>query len=228
MIPIISVQIIVNLQSTDLVIQNFSNLTDSGILTDGTVNSEQHSNGIVINFLVTRNQLSKSLTDVQSIHIIGSNAQITSTDISGQNPLTPPIHSITVVDICNIDFARLVKVGNGTDAIKASLSCTNSIGEVNDGSAANILSCSVQCSLQISTVAHGNLDISQIAQSSLEDSRLASNRSHSDIVIGIGGGITISGGAASQHGDSHNAGQSQRSNLLEFHSEFFLLMVYKR
>src|SRR5699024_2127570 len=35
-------------------------------------------------------------------------------------------------------------------------------------------------------------------------------------------------GAASQHGDSHDAGQSQRSNLLEFHSEFFLLMVYKR
>ena len=26
----------------------------------------------------------------------------------------------------------------------------------------------------------------------------------------------------------HNTGQSQRSNLLEFHSEFFLLMVYKR
>ena len=56
----ISVPIIVNLQSTDLVIQYGSNLANSSILTDGTVNSEQHSNGIVSNFLVTRNQLSKS------------------------------------------------------------------------------------------------------------------------------------------------------------------------
>ena len=35
-------------------------------------------------------------------------------------------------------------------------------------------------------------------------------------------------GAASQHGDSHDTGQHQGSNFLELHSEFFLLMVYKR
>ena len=34
--------------------------------------------------------------------------------------------------------------------------------------------------------------------------------------------------AASQHGDSHDTGQHQGSNFLELHSEFFLLMVYKR
>ena len=42
--------------------------------------------------------------------------------------------------------------------------------------------------------------------------------------------IVINGlaSAASQHADGHNAGQHQRGNLLEFHNEFFLLMVYKR
>ena len=34
--------------------------------------------------------------------------------------------------------------------------------------------------------------------------------------------------AASEHADCHDASQHQRSNLLEFHNGFFLLMVYKR
>ena len=41
--------------------------------------------------------------------------------------------------------------------------------------------------------------------------------------------VVVAGGIASgQHADGHDAGQSQRSNLLEFHNDFFLLMVYKR
>ena len=36
--------------------------------------------------------------------------------------------------------------------------------------------------------------------------------------------VTTSG----QHADSHDASEHQRSNFLEFHNDFFLLMVYKR
>ena len=56
---------------------------------------------------------------------------------------------------------------------------------------------------------------------SVADSRLRAGRIIASI---IGRAVTASG----QHADGHNAGQHQRGNLLEFHNEFFLLMVYKR
>ena len=56
------------------------------------------------------------------------------------------------------------------------------------------------------------------------------NRSGSDDITVVVTGIIIdrSAVAASQHGNSHDTGQHQGSNFLELHSEFFLLMVYKR
>ena len=219
----ISVPIIVNLQSTDLVIQYGSNLANSSILTDGTVNSEQHSNGLVSNFLVTRNQIDKRIHNVLSIHISGYNTQVASPSIRQSAPAA----SCTSIHIGNINITTIIKVSNRTNTGNRSASSTKSSREVDNSSAANVLSSSVQSSLQIIAVAHGNLNIGQIAQSGFKHCRLTSCRSSSR-----GGsrilGLPRSSVASGQHADSHDAGQSQRSNLLEFHNDFFLLMVYKR
>ena len=219
-----AVHIVVNLQSTNFLIQNSSNLANCSVLTNHTINREQHGNSLSIHFFVSRNQADKSFTNAQCIHIGSSNAQVTSANIGSQTPT----HSSTVVDICNINIAILIKVGDGPHPeVATHTSRTNSVGEVDNSGAANVLSSSVQSSLQIIAVAHGNLNIGQIAQSGFKHCRLTSCRSSSR-----GGsrilGLLRSSVASGQHADGHDASQSQRSNLLEFHNDFFLLMVYKR
>src|SRR5699024_5413258 len=97
---------------------------------------------------------------------------------------------------------------------------------VADSSVTNIAASIVQGVVQISVIAQSDGRFGMSRQLALEHSRIAS----SNRLLGLIGllGLIAGSSAASQHGDSHDTGQHQRSNLLEFHSEFFLLMVYKR
>ena len=205
--------IIINLQTTNIAIQSLSNLLNSGIFANEAINCKQHGHNFVSNIAsIYRNQISESSLNIHCVHIISSHRQITSRNTSGRYKARS-----------QVDVARRIKVRNGTNIT----SSTDSGGEVDNSSAANVLSSSVQSSLQIIAVAHGNLNIGQIAQSGFKHCRLTSCRSSSR-----GGsrilGLLRSSVASGQHADSHDASQSQRSNLLEFHNDFFLLMVYKR
>ena len=95
-----------------------------------------------------------------------------------------------------------------------------------NGGIANKTSCVVQSVIQLVAVTQSDGIISMSRQLLLQGSRIASRGGRLLGLIGLG--INLSGSAASQHGNSHDTGQHQGSNFLELHSEFFLLMVYKR
>src|SRR5699024_8794362 len=86
---------------------------------------------------------------------------------------------------------------------------------------AGILDSVLQSCIQLSAVSKSN--ISGLVDQCIDVSGNAGSRSR-----GLVGSDSASGGAASQHADSQSTSHSQRSNLLELHNEFFLLMVYKR
>src|SRR5699024_2462745 len=194
-----------------------------------TINSKQHGNSFGSSFLTARNQGLESVGNANSIHIGSNNTQITSASVGGDPLCNAIVHdsspNVTVV----------LEVGDHTHTRNSSASSAESIGEVSDGGGANVLRGGIQSRLKVSVILHVDLQASDIApilvlsQSACKDGRFASSRSDINIaVISVGGGVSVGLSAASQHRHSHNASQDQRSNLLEFHSGFFLLMVYKR
>ena len=87
----------------------------------------------------------------------------------------------------------------------------------------------VQHSLQASISGNGqSVLLSSIQLAVDSSSERIINGGHDGIIALVIIAVVAGGIASGQHTDSHNAGQSQRSNLLEFHNEIFLLMVYKR
>ena len=96
----------------------------------------------------------------------------------------------------------------------------------------DVLACKLhsglQSRIQVIAVLHVNLAVHNILsdQSITQDRGVASRSRFHGLVglLGIVDGVVAAGG---QHGNSHDTGQHQRSNLLEFHNDFFLLMVYK-
>src|SRR5699024_7849389 len=96
---------------------------------------------------------------------------------------------------------------------------------------ANIANLIVQAALQVTALTPIHLLASNSGQFGnliAQLSRIAGNGSSGALVVVAGVGSVAGGVAGGQHADGHNAGQHQRSNLLEFHNDFFLLMVYKR
>src|SRR5699024_3751596 len=84
----------------------------------------------------------------------------------------------------------------------------------------------IQSRIQISVSNSSDLLLSRTSQLAVQ-SVSSSRGSGSFRLFGLLG-LNTGSSAASQHGDSHDTGQHQGSNFLELHSEFFLLMVYKR
>ena len=125
----------------------------------------------------------------------------------------------------NLSLQSIIEVG----ALNALQQIVDIYKAINDFTNANILNGVLQVSIQLGAVLQGDVIEQVLAQAGLNSSRQTAglDRGVSAILAAI---VTVvAGGLASgQHGNSHNTGQSQRGNLLEFHSEFFLLMVYKR
>ena len=95
---------------------------------------------------------------------------------------------------------------------------------------ASILDSVGQSSIQVSVVCESNIlrnnnAVSLSTSFDISGHAIGHNRNVGVLVIVV---VVAGGLAAGQHASSHNASQHQRGNLLEFHSEFFLLMVYKR
>src|SRR5699024_9599386 len=94
-----------------------------------------------------------------------------------------------------------------------------------NGGIANKTSCVVQSVIQLVAVTQSDGIISMRRQLLLQGSRIASRGGRLLRLLGIIGDVATASG---QPADGHNTGQHQGSNFLELHSEFFLLMVYKR
>src|SRR5699024_9727190 len=87
---------------------------------------------------------------------------------------------------------------------------------------ANIANLIVQAALQFTALTPIHLLASNSGQFGnliAQLSRIAGNGSSGALVVVAGVGSVAGGVAGGQHADGHNAGQHQRSNLLEFHND---------
>src|SRR5699024_9370953 len=207
-----------NIQVANDVIQILSNLVQSGVDADGAVDHIQCNSGHVIIVLV----LTGAVNLIQSgLHA----SPVISTDMQRR--------IVCVSALGQADSNILQGINQNRVELNPTVN-VNAVGiQLDDGIAQPVVG--------------GNRQRTSILNSSLQRGIQSAVRLESDLGLalihvipqggavvgirsGIGSGFGINSvvGAASQHGDSHDTGQHQGSNFLELHSEFFLLMVYKR
>src|SRR5699024_7407351 len=194
---------VVDLQATDLIVQLSSNFCNGSISAHSAVNGEQHGDSLIFPRLV--GEITQHILHSAKSSIIADSFHI------GNN----------IIQISSISILLLQVYSSTLNIIVVHVTI-----ETHNGCSAQLLNSLVQVSGQVSVISHGDLAVnsSLILQGSAESRRISSGGGGVGVVVTIGvvvGGAAIAGG---QHGDSHDAGQHQRGNLLEFHSEFFLLM----
>ena len=203
-------------------INNFvSDFIDSSLNAHTTVNNEQQSSIDIVTSITSQATLATGI-------VFTLRAQMTDSLTSAGQLSDLRIHSITqfIVDSTHsqIGAAPVTSAINITHT-----AIVQSVEEfVSNRVITDITHSSLKSFIQFIILNTLQLENIHIFQVFLQQGSIVGSAGF--ILVGIRGGLRINtgGSTASQHRNSHNASEHQRSNFLEFHSEFFLLMVYKR